>query len=147
MGSNDVRKSGLPGPLARDAAEPVPAVDPGPEDADVLDPRALAELRAVERMTGAPLLRRAIQTFLRTAPTTFAAIMDGLASGDHEAVRVASHSLKSPSAQLGATRLSKACAELESLARSGALSGADAFGEAIEREFERARQLLEREAS
>ena len=117
------------------------------EDADVLDPRALSELRAVEEMTGKPLLRRAIESYLKTAPATLAAIRQGLAAADHEGVRVAAHSLKSPSAQLGARRLSKACAELEALARSRTLAGAGEVRAAIEREFERARRLLEREAS
>jgi HPt (histidine-containing phosphotransfer) domain-containing protein len=134
--------------LAPDMApEPGPAVDPGAEDENALDPHALAELRNIEKITGAPVLQRAIESYLRTAPTTLAAIRHGLAAGDYEAVRMAAHSLRSPSAQLGAARLSKACAELENLARSGTLAGADALGAALAREFEHARQLLERETS
>jgi len=129
------------------ATEPSPVADPGAEDGDFLDPQALAEIRRVERMTGTPVLRRAIESYLRTAPATIAAIRQGLVAGDHEAVRIAAHTLKSPSAQVGARRLSKACAELEALARSGALAEADALSAALDREFERVRQLLEREAS
>lgn len=85
-----------------------------------LDPDALARL---ERFGGKKLLHEMIALFLDNAPERLAAVEAGVMSGDLLGAENALHSLKSSSAQLGALRLSRICAEGESIAHSGNLSG------------------------
>ena len=80
------------------------------------DPEALARL---ERFGGRKLLHEMIALFLRSAPSRLSAVEAGIAAGDAVAAENALHSLKSSSAQLGALRLSRLCAEGESIARAG----------------------------
>jgi HPt (histidine-containing phosphotransfer) domain-containing protein len=85
-----------------------------------LDPDALARL---ERFGGQKLLHEMIALFLENAPERLAAAEAGVIAGDVLGTENALHSLKSSSAQLGALRLSRICAEGESIAHSGSLSG------------------------
>ncbi len=76
-----------------------------------------------------------IASFLQTAPNFIAKIVEGLARAEPRKVEYASHSLKSSSQLVGASRLSGLCYELESQARNGNLEGMGNHGVLIEREY------------
>ena len=66
-----------------------------------------------------------------------------LERADSTALRQAAHTLKSSSANLGATELARHCAEIEALARSDRLVEARADWLAVTNEYERVKQALQ----
>lgn len=90
-----------------------------------LDEGPLDELRALESPKRPDFFAATLRMFLEQAPIWFSQIEASVASDDARAARHASHTLKSVSAMVGARSLSAVCAELETLARSGSLSGAE----------------------
>jgi signal transduction histidine kinase/CheY-like chemotaxis protein len=114
-------------------------------DGAVLDPAPLEAIRAIERSGRAGMLRKVISLYLETSPTRLRELREALAQGDGDALRRAAHSLKSSSANLGATQLADLSRELEGLARSGSLVGAEPLLEQAEQEYLRVAIALEGE--
>jgi two-component system, sensor histidine kinase and response regulator len=83
----------------------------------VIDLDAINRIRAIPGKAGASLFERVVSQFARTAPALAAAIREQCEADDAEALWRTAHSLKSSAAALGAERLSRRCAEIESLAR------------------------------
>jgi CheY-like chemotaxis protein/HPt (histidine-containing phosphotransfer) domain-containing protein len=113
-----------------------------PVIAGVLHPPAL------ERLVGTigddrSLLTALIDTFLSDAPRLVEAARRGLEHGQTDEVRRAAHTLKSNGATFGASSLSELSRQLEALARSGILEGADELIARIDAEYERVRIALE----
>jgi signal transduction histidine kinase/DNA-binding response OmpR family regulator/HPt (histidine-containing phosphotransfer) domain-containing protein len=127
-------------PVASNGAPPnsVPITDP---DAPVLDPGALAKLRNVVG-DDAGVLAELIDSFLEDAPTLLADMRQALEAGDAPGVRMNAHSLKSNSADFGATTLHALCKELEQRARNDILDGADDLLARAEHEFARVQEAL-----
>jgi HPt (histidine-containing phosphotransfer) domain-containing protein len=101
-------------------------------------------LQAIRELGGdsQDLLQQIVQLYFDAAPGLLQQMNSGFASGDLAAIRNAAHSLKSSSANLGATELSKMCGQLEAAARTGAI-GADApSAQAIETEYESVESAL-----
>jgi CheY-like chemotaxis protein/HPt (histidine-containing phosphotransfer) domain-containing protein len=88
-------------------------------DRDALDGTVIERIRDMERRGAARLLERLIETYLGTAAKLVADTERALEKDDAPALRQAVHTLKSSSANLGAARLARCCAELEALARAG----------------------------
>ena len=84
---------------------------------------------------GRELLTRMIRIYLGDAPEHLSAIRDGMARADALGVARSAHSLKSSSANLGATALSELCQRLERHCRAGSTAGADGMVAMIEEEF------------
>jgi CheY-like chemotaxis protein/HPt (histidine-containing phosphotransfer) domain-containing protein len=123
---------------------PVPEPQGRPAIAGVLDPPALERL--VETIgDDRSLLMALIDTFLRDTPRLVEAARRGLEHGQTDEVRRAAHTLKSNGATFGATSLSELSRQLEALARSGTLEGADELITQIDAEYERVRIALETE--
>jgi CheY-like chemotaxis protein/HPt (histidine-containing phosphotransfer) domain-containing protein len=123
---------------------PVPEPHGQPAIAGVLDPPALERL--VETIgDDRSLLTALIDTFLRDTPRLVEAARRGLERGQTDEVRRAAHTLKSNGATFGATSLSELSRQLEALARSGTLEGADELITQIDAEYERVRIALETE--
>jgi HPt (histidine-containing phosphotransfer) domain-containing protein len=80
-----------------------------------LDEKALAALRSL----GADAFEQIVAVFRVSAANLVARAEAATASGDAQALRDATHALKSSSAQLGALRLSEIARELENLGRVG----------------------------
>jgi PAS domain S-box-containing protein len=113
-----------------------------PAIAGVLHPPALERL--VETIgDDRSLLTALIDTFLSDAPRLVEAARQGLEHGQTDEVRRAAHTLKSNGATFGATSLSELSRQLEALARSGILEGADELIARIDAEYERVRIALE----
>ena len=98
-------------------AAPTKSLDAGPTP--VLNTRALDQIRAMQRPGRPDALTRVVDLFREDAPTQLEQIRRGLASGDLESVRRASHRLKSGAANLGGMRLSARCRDLEHQAGTG----------------------------
>jgi len=100
----------------------------------VLNPRALANLN--KSIGGDPhFLHELIQVYLHDAPVLLTKIRKAAGKGDAPAVHIAAHSLKSNSAEFGATKLANLCLTLENLTRTGRLEGSWDLIEQIEAAF------------
>jgi HPt (histidine-containing phosphotransfer) domain-containing protein len=83
--------------------------------------------------------------YFQSAADLIARVRAGLAAGDHEAVRIAAHTLKSSSANLGAGALAEMCKQLEVAARAGTLGPGLPDAQALERTYQAVRAALEAE--
>lgn len=99
-------------------------------------------LTRLERFGGHKLLDEMIALFLAMAPERLGVAEAGLSRGDSAAAENALHSLKSSSAQLGASRLSRLCEQGETIARGGRMAGLDELLEECREELGRVRTWL-----
>jgi two-component system, sensor histidine kinase and response regulator len=83
----------------------------------IIDRRAIDGLKALDRGGGGSRLERAVSRFVEIAPSLAEAIRRGRDTGDVDALWRAAHSLKSSAGALGAKRLARRCADIESRAR------------------------------
>jgi PAS domain S-box-containing protein len=130
---------------ATPSSAPTPAREPPPAQApadDVLDPAAIARIREMQRRGAADLLVRLRTMFVDSAARLVASIEAALAEGDADALRHAAHTLKSASGNLGATALSRRCAELEAIARGAQFDQAAALWRVARLDYERALAAL-----
>jgi HPt (histidine-containing phosphotransfer) domain-containing protein len=97
----------------------------------------------MKSMTGPAFLVELIDVFLKDSPELITQMQTGLLAGDVESVRRAAHSLKSNSASFGADRLAAVARELEMIAKSGTLDGAESKLAAVEAECAQLLPLLE----
>lgn len=78
------------------------------------------------------LLERLIKAYLDEAPKSFQALRKAVESGSYDGIRLHAHALKSTSYNLGATRLSKLCQDIEAAAternNSGIIEGIKRIG-------------------
>jgi hypothetical protein len=128
------RSDGKPAP----SAEPVAAAPPAAPIEGALDLAVIERIRDMEKRGASRLLQRLIATYLATAAKHVADAEQALASGDASALRHAVHTLKSSSANLGATGLSQHCATLETHARASQIQAARRDWPAARSEYERA---------
>jgi signal transduction histidine kinase/CheY-like chemotaxis protein/HPt (histidine-containing phosphotransfer) domain-containing protein len=146
-GTSDVSASAGP-PLDKPAEQNgaalpnTPAPEPEPEGGPVLEPAALHTLRQVVG-DDASVLAELIESFLEDAPVLLADLRQALEEGNAPGVRMHAHSLKSNSADFGATRLNVLCKELEQRGRNEELEGAAALLAEAEHEFARVREALQ----
>jgi HPt (histidine-containing phosphotransfer) domain-containing protein len=82
------------------------------------------------------------ETFFEDSPELVQNIRTGIEQGNPDQVRFNAHTLKSSSATLGATKLSKLCFQLETKARGKDLAGGNDLVLAIEVEFEQVKVAL-----
>jgi signal transduction histidine kinase/CheY-like chemotaxis protein len=109
----------------------------------VLDERALAQIRSLHRPGGPDLLGKVVGLYLTGSRTLVASMREAFASEDPDGVCQAAHSLKSSSANLGATDLTELCWTIEGMARDGNLAPAQAVLEQLIAEHERVLLALE----
>jgi CheY-like chemotaxis protein len=115
-----------------------PAVEP-----DVLDPKALEQLRATLGTQADRLLPDLIEGFYEDGDRLLRQARQALEQGQADRLRRASHTLKSTSATLGAMALSAVARDLEQSARDGKLEGAAGQIAQAEAEFAKAKTALE----
>jgi HPt (histidine-containing phosphotransfer) domain-containing protein len=84
-----------------------------------LDAKVLRSLRKMAGSKATEILAKIIDNYLEEAPNLLQAISDAVATEDAAALQRAAHTLRSASANLGATTLAELCKELESMGRSG----------------------------
>ena len=134
-----VKSSPVEGPVNEREAEA------GPPAKGMLDPRALDQIRALERPGAPSMLGKVIEVYLNTTPDLLSAMREGVAQRNSEAIRQAAHSLKSASANLGATELAQMCQALEGQARAGGCPESAVELDALESAFTQVRKALEDE--
>ncbi len=107
-----------------------------------LNPEVVQPLRV-----GKPhLWKRLIAIYLNNTPDSLQTLKQALDESDTTAVQLTAHTLKSSSANLGATNLSDMCRQLEAMATSGTLEGGHTLFEGIFSEFKIVSATLERES-
>jgi CheY-like chemotaxis protein/HPt (histidine-containing phosphotransfer) domain-containing protein len=102
---------------ARAVAAAVPTVDGATPE--VIDLRALDNIRTLG--SGDDLLRKVLDAYLKSAPTLMEEFAQALDASHIDRARRAVHTLKSSSANLGATRFSELCKQIEASLRVGDL--------------------------
>ena len=88
----------------------------------------LGVLQSIRRMGGAKadrILGQIIRDYLESTPPQLQLMEQAIADIDADTLRQASHSLGSGSATLGALAFANSCKQLENLARSGTVTGAE----------------------
>ncbi len=116
-----------------------PAAQMAERSPPVLDGGVLGELREVL----GPEVDRIVTVYLEDAPRLIAQLERAVASNDPIALRVAAHTLKSSSANVGATTLSEAARDLEHGARDGTLANPGNAVARIVGEFAQVRAALQ----
>jgi signal transduction histidine kinase/CheY-like chemotaxis protein len=132
-----------------DAASGAPAEpgEPGEKPrraASPIDPSVLDGIRALEGPDGQGLFERVLTLFLSGSPKLLAQIRDASEKGDPESLRIAAHTLKSSSENVGAIGLGELCRTLENRARSGEpIAAGDPLIGQLEGTFHAVREALE----
>lgn len=108
----------------------------------VLDLTVINEIRQMEQRGAARLLERLVSTYITTANKLMADADRAFANGDTTALRHAAHTLKSSSANVGATALSEHFGAVEMHARSRRLQAAAQEWSIARSEYERAVEAL-----
>lgn len=111
----------------------------------VLDQSALANIRALERPGVASLLERVIDRYLIESSRLLQQMKSALVASDAASLARAAHTLKSASANLGATRPAALCKVLELEAGRGDLDGARVLLGELEHYLGHANQALQAE--
>jgi len=114
---------------------PAPASPAPMPSAEVIDESVLTILRQFERMGRPDIVSRTIRLYLDSAPRLVQQLRQSAISGDAQALRHASSTLKSSSANVGALTLASRCRELEAMLLSGAVSDAAPLVNAVVEEF------------
>jgi signal transduction histidine kinase/DNA-binding response OmpR family regulator/HPt (histidine-containing phosphotransfer) domain-containing protein len=118
------------------AASPDGSSEDGGSIEPIVDPDVLTRL--VQSMGGDPeFVAELLDEFTADTPKMLADARSGLASGDAEIVRRATHTLKSNASTFGAAALASLCAEFEKSAKEGILDGGSQLLARIESEYER----------
>ena len=110
--------------------------------AAVLDPKAMEKLRS---MVGgdSEFLAELIDTFLEDVPQLLEEMQQAIWAENAAVLRRAAHSVKSNSAEFGATLLHDLCRELEEMGKAGTMAGAAAKVEQASVEFNRVQSALD----
>ncbi len=123
--------------VAKPTGELTPAV------LETIDHAALDAIRALQRPGQPDPLELIVGLYLESASTLIEQLQCALTDGSAEALRLAAHTLKSSSANLGGQRFAALCREFEELGRDGQLQEAKAQFNQFEREFARFVAALE----
>jgi two-component system, sensor histidine kinase and response regulator len=106
-----------------DAAAPgLPSMSTPPDDS-VLDPAALQRLHDLDPSGSSRLVARVFKAFGDSVQRLRPQLLSALAADDADGLAHVAHTLKSSSASIGAIKLSRQCAEMESKARQGLRDG------------------------
>ena len=112
-------------------------------DPFAIDRSCIDSIRNLQRPGEPDILAKVLACYLEDGGSLVAAIREGIAAGDADAVLRSAHRLKSGSAFLGASRLADCCQELEKICRNGGLPADHALIAAIESSYNQARVELE----
>jgi HPt (histidine-containing phosphotransfer) domain-containing protein len=115
---------------------------PLPDNSALLDLERLASLRQLGEMTGTPLLRNVVDSFLVEIPARLERLRQALAEQDAAALVFTAHTLKGSSGQVGALRIAALSAELEQSGRNGDLAPVERLLAELAAEAERVAPLL-----
>lgn len=106
--------------ISEPATEPTPVVE---ARTSTLDLKPIEALRSLDPDGGRRFLQRAITKFVDYSDELVTRLASAIAANDVSEVSRIAHSMKSSSANLGATDLARHCATIEKLTRDGDLPG------------------------
>ena len=125
--------------------EAVPDTAADDQDDPVLDRGVLDRIRALQQPNAPSVLAQVIGVYLEDSPVMIEELKQALQRGDIEVLTETAHSLKSSSANLGVSRLSSLCKELELWGKKGSPEDLAALVEQIDTEFDCAQSGLQME--
>jgi CheY-like chemotaxis protein len=102
-----------------------------------VDKSVIDELKGLSREDNPTLLDELVELFIGGSPRRIAELRSAISRKDHEGLARAAHNLKSSSAQMGALRMQEISAALETLGRTGAMTGTETLVEELAAEFDR----------
>lgn len=120
-------------------------VEPVGEIVPTFDPAPFAQLRDLAMLGEPGFLENLYQDFVRDSEHRLTQLSQWLEAGDAKTLEREAHSMKSASASLGALRVASICAQIEKLAREGALADCAPLFPQVRNEFAKARVEIERE--
>jgi HPt (histidine-containing phosphotransfer) domain-containing protein len=94
-----------------------------PPDGSQLDPAALQRLRDLDPKGASRLVERVFKAFADSVERMRPQLLAARDCANTDDLRHLAHTLKSSSASIGAIKLSRQCAEMESMARQGQTDG------------------------
>jgi signal transduction histidine kinase/DNA-binding response OmpR family regulator/HPt (histidine-containing phosphotransfer) domain-containing protein len=109
---------------------------------DVINARALDNIRALSQQGGDALVQKVVQAYVGDAPQHLRTLRQAVVGQDADTVRRVAHSLKSASANVGAEILARLCKNLEQMGRNASVTGAAALLTDMEDEFQAVQQSL-----
>jgi len=127
---HDVRQPADPAAGAAAAPPPEPAAASGR-----IDRAVLAEFGELMGEEGVQMVAGLVTLYLKDSPMLIQDMRRAVECGNLDDLRRAAHTLKGNSSQVGASRLSGLCFELEQAAKTGSLDGAAGMIERIQAEF------------
>jgi CheY-like chemotaxis protein len=89
-----------------------------------LDEQALRQIRSLRQPDGPDLLKKIVDLYISNSRTLIETLREAIIGSDAPGVVQAAHSLKSSSANVGATALTELCGQLEATAKTGKLTTA-----------------------
>jgi signal transduction histidine kinase/DNA-binding response OmpR family regulator/HPt (histidine-containing phosphotransfer) domain-containing protein len=125
--------------------EVVPVLPPEAREViqrDVINARALDNIRALSRQGGDALVQKVIAAYVGDAPQHLRTLRQAVGGQDAPTIRHVAHSLKSASANVGADTLARLCKDLEQMGRSASVANAATLLADMEEEFQAVRQSL-----
>ncbi len=111
-------------------------------ESPVIDPQAIANLRALNPDDNDEFLREIAGIFLEDTPIRIAELDQSLLAGDLTKFTRAAHSIKGSSSNLGASALRSVAEKLEFQARTQGLTEVQTLVAQLKAEFGRAQQAL-----
>jgi signal transduction histidine kinase/DNA-binding response OmpR family regulator/HPt (histidine-containing phosphotransfer) domain-containing protein len=123
-------------PEKRIEAPPAPAGSGNGTSA--IDPGFLRQFRQLDPNGGLTLVARVMRVYLESSETIAAELQSAVENGDAMAIRHTAHSLKSSSANVGASALAACLKEIELLGKEGKVTDASALMTTLDGEYQRA---------
>ena len=130
---HDVRQPADPAAGAAAASPPESAAASAP--AERIDRAMLAEFSELMGEEGVQMVAGLVTLYLKDSPLLIQDMRQAAECGNLDSLLRAAHTLKGNSSQVGASRLSSLCFELEQAAKTGTLDGAAGMIERIQAEF------------
>ena len=125
------------------AAQPAETQAPAPVSSDeVLDRQVLDQLSDLQSTEDPELLTRVLTMYVVESPKAMAKLKQAVADGDAPEITRTAHSLKSTSANVGATTMSKLCADLQAAGKIADLGAARTLLARADAEYDRVQTAL-----
>ena len=109
---------------------------------DVINAKALDNIRALSQQGGDALVQKVVAAYVGDTPQHLRTLREAVGGQDAATIRRVAHSLKSASANVGADTLARLCKDLELMGRNASVAGAAPLLTDMEEEFQAVRASL-----
>jgi len=107
-----------------------------------IDPKALDNIRALQREGAPDIVSKVIHIYLKESPKFLQTLQDAVSAQNATALQKAAHSFKSSSANVGAVGLSELCKDMEAMGRDNKTDNAAPLLSDIQAEYETVQAAL-----